>query len=181
VILITMDIMHACRKVGALSAVILLCGSVVRADGRADDILMWISNHLQMVSYTVTTPRATYPEHESAKMEFDGCYATIVEDVKTPKTDIQTSVSFDLSNIQQDRIRFRSESGSGDTRVTPYFLLQLPFVRSAISVTTFIASGAPQTSTDASRSVSIVFQDLDTANRQASAWRDAALACGARK
>jgi len=176
-----MDITRAARNVAALSAVILLCSFSVRADGRADDVLMWISSHLQTVSYTVTTPLASYQENESAKMEFDGCYATILEVVRTPKGNIQTAVSFDLSNIQQDRIRFRSGTGSGDTRVTPYFLVQLPFVRSAISVTTFSASGQPQTSTDASRSVSIVFQDQETANRQASAWRDAALACGARK
>jgi hypothetical protein len=176
-----MDIMRATRKAAVLSTVILVFSFGVRADGRADDVLMWISSHMQTVSYTVTTPLATYQENESAKMEFDGCYATILEEVRTPKSNIQTAVSFDLRNIQQDRIRFRSETGSGDTRVTPYFLVQLPFVRSAISVTTFSASGQPQTSTDASRSVSIVFQDLDTANRQASAWRDAALACGARK
>ena len=126
-------------------------------------------------------PASRRQKEQSCKMEFDGCYATILEVVKTPKSNIQTAVSFDLRNIQQDRIRFRSETGSGDTRVTPYFLVQLPFVRSAISVTTFSASAPPQTSTDASRSVSIVFQDLDTANRQAIAWRDAALACGARK
>jgi hypothetical protein len=181
VILIGMDIMRATGKVAVLLAVILLCGFGVRADGRADDVLMWISSHLQTVSYTVTTPLVTYQENQSAKMEFDGCYATILEEVKTPKSNIQTAVSFDLRNIQQDRIRFWSETGSGSTHVSPYFLVQLPFVRSAISVTTFSASGQPQTSTDASRSVSIVFQDLDTANRQASAWRDAALACGARQ
>jgi hypothetical protein len=175
-----MDIMRAAKKVAVLSAVILFCSFSVRADGKADDVLMWISSHLQTVSYTVTTPLASYQENESAKMEFDGCYATILEEVKTPKSNIQTAVSFDLRYIQQDRIRFRSETGSGGTHVTPYFLVQLPFVRSAISVTTFSASGQPQTSTDASRSISILFQDLDTANRQASAWRDAALACGAR-
>ncbi|HTC65086.1 MAG TPA: hypothetical protein VK709_19760 [Candidatus Saccharimonadales bacterium] len=175
-----MNIMRVTGKVAAFSAAILLCGFGVRADGKANYVLIWISSHLQTVSYTVTTPLATYQENESARMEFDGCYATILEVVRTPKGNIQTAVSFDLKNIQQDRIRFRPETGSGDTHVTPYYLVQLPFVRSAISVTTFSASGQPQTSTDASRSVSIVFQDLDTANRQASAWRDAALACGAR-
>src|SRR5258708_15622227 len=103
-----MDIMRAARKILALSTVILVCSFGVRADGRADDVLMWISNHLQTVSYTVTTPLATYQENESAKMEFDGCYATILEVVKTPKSNIQTALSFDLSNIQQERIRFRS-------------------------------------------------------------------------
>jgi hypothetical protein len=176
-----MDIMRATQKVAALSAVIIFCSFSVRADGRADDVLMWISTHLQRVSYTVTTPLATYQENESARMEFDGCYATILEEVRTPKSSIQTAVSFDLSNIQPDRIRYRPETGSGSTHVSPYFLVQLPFSRSAISVTAFSATGKPQTSTDASRSVSIVFQDLDTANRQASAWRDAALACGARQ
>jgi hypothetical protein len=176
-----MNLMRATRKVAILLAVIFFCSFSVRADGRADDALMWISSHLQTVSYTVTTPLATYQENESARMEFDGCYATLLEEVKTPKSRIQTAVSFDLRNIQRDRIRFRAETGSGSTHVSPYFLVQLPFVKSAISVTTFSASGQPQTSTGASGSVSIVFQDQDTANRQASAWRDAALACGAGK
>jgi hypothetical protein len=174
------DILNTMRKVVALSVLILLGSFVVHADVRADNILMWISGHLQTVSYTVTTARATYSEYESAKMEFDGCYVTIIQDVKTQESNIQTTVSFNPGNIRTDRIRFRAESGFGETQVTPYFVVQLPLLSSTINITTFASSGTSKTSTDASTSVSIVFQDRDTANRQASAWRDAALACGAR-
>jgi hypothetical protein len=180
-ILITVGTMHIMRTLAALSVLIVLSSFSVRADVRAENSLMWISHHLQTVSYTVTTPRATYAEYESAKMEFDGCYVTIVEDIKTQKSDIQTTVSFNPKNIRTDMIRFRSESGFGKTQATPYFLVQLPLISSAINITTFTASGASKSITAASTSVSILFQDRDMANLQASAWRDAALACGARE
>jgi hypothetical protein len=166
----------------ALLSVLFFCGSLIaHAGSRAADYLTWISDHLQTVSYTVTTPRATYPEFASANMEFDGCIVKIVEDLKTQKTNIHTTVSFSLSYVQPDMIRSRPEKGYGDTQVTPYFLIQLPLVSPAANTTTFTASDGFKTETSASTSVSILFQDRDLANRQANAWRGAALACGARE
>jgi hypothetical protein len=169
------------RKAAALFILMLYGSLSAHAGHRAEDILTWISEHLQTVSYTVTTPLATYPENESFKVEFQGCNVKIVEDLRTQKSNIQTTASFSLSNIQTDMIRFRSEKGYGDTQVTPYFVVQLPLANSAINTTTFTNSDGSKTDTSASNSVSIVFQDRDTATRQASAWRDASLACGARE
>jgi hypothetical protein len=172
--------MGTMRKFGLLSILVLCGGLMARAGMRAADYLTWISDNLETVSYTVTTPRATYPEFASAKMEFDGCFVTIVEDLKTQKSNIQTTVSFNLSYVQTDMIRSTPEGGSVNTRVTPYFLVKLPLVNTAINTTTFTASDGSKTETDASSSVSILFQKRDLADRQANAWRDAALACGAR-
>ncbi len=165
----------------ALLLVLFFCGSLIaRAGMRAADYLTWISDHLQTVSYTVTTPRATYQEFASAKMEFDGCDVKIVEDLKTQKSDIQTTISFNLSYLQGGMIRSRPETSYGNTQITPYFLVLLPLASTATHTTTFTASDGSKTDTGASTSVSIVFQDRDLANRQANAWRDAAFACGAR-
>jgi hypothetical protein len=172
--------MNTMRKF-ALFSVLLFCGSLIaRAGMRAADYLTWISDHLQTVSYTVTTPRATYQEFASAKMEFDACDVKIVEDLKTQKSDIQTTISFNLSYLQGDMIRSRPETGYGNTQITPYFLVRLPLASTATNTTTFTASDGSKTETAASTSVSISFQDRDLANRQANAWRNAAFACGAR-
>jgi len=175
-----MGSMNTMRKFALLS-VLFFCGSLIaRAGMRAADYLTWISNHLQTVSYTVRTPRAAYPEFASAKMEFEGCNVKIEEDLKTQTTNIQTTVSFNLSYIQAGMIRSKPEGGFANTRVTPYFLVQLPLVNTAKNTTTFTASDGSKTETAESTSVSIVFQDRALANRQATAWRDAALACGAK-
>jgi hypothetical protein len=180
-IILAVGFMNTMRKF-ALLLVLFFCGCLMAHAGiRAADFLTWISDHLQTVSYTVTTPRAAYPEFASAKMEFDGCNVKIVEDLKTQKSNIQTTVSFSLSYIQPDMIRSRLERGYGNTQVTPYFLVQLPLVGTAANTTTFTASDGSKTETAASTSVSILFQDRDLANRQANAWRDAAFACGARE
>jgi len=180
-IILVVDFMDTMRKF-ALFSVLFFCGSLIAHAGiRAADFLTWISDHLQTVSYTVTTPRATYREFASAKMEFDGCNVKIVEDLKTPKSNIQTTVSFNLSYIQPDMIHSRSERVYGNTQVTPYFLVQLPLVSTATDTATFTDSDGFETETAASTSVSILFQDHDLANRQADAWRHAALACGARE
>ena len=180
-IILAVGFMNTMRKFALLS-VLFFCGSLMAHAGiRAADFLTWISDHLQSVSYTVTTPRATYPEFASAKMEFDGCNIKIVEDLATQKSNIQTTVSFNLSHIQLDMIRSRPERGYGNTQVTPYFLVQLPLVDTAANSTTFTASDGSKTETAASSSVSILFQDRDLANRQANAWRAAAFACGARE
>ena len=120
---------------------VLFFGGVLisRAGMRAADFLTWISDQLQPVTFTVTTPRATYPEFASANMEFDGCDVKIVEDLKTQKSFIQTTVSFNLSYLHADMIRSRAETGSGNTNVTPYFVVLLPLVGSAIVTTKFIA------------------------------------------
>jgi hypothetical protein len=175
--------MNTVRKFALLS-VLFFCGSlIVRAGMRAADFLTWISDHLQTVSFTVTTPRAKYPEFASAKMEFDGCNVKVVEDLKTQQSNIQTTVSFNLSYLQADMIRSRPETGYGNTQVTPYFLVLLPLVGTATNTTTFIASDGSKTETTSSSStlVSISFQDRDLASRQANAWQAAALACGARE
>jgi hypothetical protein len=113
-------------------------------------------------------------------MEFEGCWVKVVEDVKTEKSDIQTTVSFKLSDLQMDRIRSQREAGSGNTQVTPYYDVLLPLASTVTNFTTFNASDRPITENGASNSVSLTFQDRDLANRQADAWRDAAFACGAR-
>jgi hypothetical protein len=173
--------MDTMRKFALLSMLFFCAGSIARAGIRAADYLTWISDHLQTVSYMVTTPRATYPEVASAKMEFDGCNVKIVEDLKTQKSNIQTTVSFNLSYVQTDMVRSMPQRGYADTRVTPYFLVELPLVNTATNTTTFTASDGSKTETAESTSVSILFQDRDLANRQAKAWRDAAFACGARE
>jgi len=145
---------------------------------RAADFLSWISGHLQTVSYTVITPNASYPQFVSAKMEFDGCNVKIVEDHRTQKSDIQSTASFNLSYLQADMIRSRPETGSGNTQVTQYFVVELPLAGTATNTTTFDGS---KTETDSTTFVSLSFQDRDLADRQAGAWQDAAFACGARK
>jgi hypothetical protein len=166
----------------ALFSALFFCGTLIADAGiRAADFLTWISDHLQTVSYTVTTPRATYREFASAKVEFDGCNVKIVEGLETPKSNIQTTVSFNLSYIQPDMIRSKPERGYGNTQVTPYFLVQLPLVSTATNTATFTASNQSETETATSTSVSILFQDRDLAARHADAWRHAALACGARE
>jgi hypothetical protein len=169
------------KKAATLLALILSGSLIAYADHRAEDFLTWISDHLQTVSYTVTTPRAAYLENESTKMEFNGCNVKIVEDLTTQKSNIQTTVAFSLSDMQAGMIRVRPGRAFGNTRVTPYFLVQLPLVSAATNTTAFATSGESRTYTSASTSISIVFQDRDTANRHASAWRDAALGCGARE
>jgi hypothetical protein len=173
--------MNTTRKVALLSVLFLGGILIARADMRAADYLTWISDHLQTVSYTVTTPRASYTEIASAKMDFDGCTVKIVEDLKTQKSFIQTTVSFNLSYLHADMIRSRPETGSGNTNVSPYFVVKLPLVGTAIDTTTFISPDKPITEVASSTFVSLSFQDRDLADRQAQAWRDAAFACGARK
>ena len=179
-IILALGDMHTMRKIAMLSMLTLFGSLTARADYRSEYILTWISDHLQTVSYTVTTPRARYAEYESAKMEFDGCNVKIVEDLNAQQSNTQTTVSFNLSNIQSNMIRFRSETGTGDTQVTTYFLVQLPLVGTTTNTTTFSASGGSKTDTTVSSSVSLLFQDRNLANRQVAAWRDAALACGAK-
>jgi hypothetical protein len=172
--------MNTAKKVVLFSALLFGSGLVARASMRAADSLTWISDHLPTVSYTVTTPHATYAEYASAKMEFQGCWVKVVEDVKTEKSEIQTTVSFKLSDLQMDKIRSQREAGSGNTQVTPYYDVLLPLASTVTNFTTFNASDRPITENGASNSVSLTFQDRDLANRQADAWRDAAFACGAR-
>src|SRR5215472_17865202 len=110
--------------------ILMLAGSVSARSSRgaegARDVFRRISDHVQTVSYTVTTPMATYQEDESAKIEFSGCSAKITEDLKTPKSNIRTTLSFDLKTIQADSIRSSSERGLGDTHVSEYFTVELP-------------------------------------------------------
>jgi hypothetical protein len=179
--MVAVNFMNTMRK-AALLLVLFLGGILMaRADMRAADYLTWIADHLQTVSYTVTTPRAAYAESASAKMEFDGCTVKIVEDLKTQKSFIQTTVSFNLSYLRADKIRSRPETGFGNTNVTPYFVVLLPLVGTAIDTTKFIGPDKPIAETASTALVSLSFQDGDLANRQAQAWRDAAFACGARK
>jgi hypothetical protein len=179
--IVAVNFMNTMRKAAMFSVLFLGGISIARAGMRAADYLTWISDHLQTVSYTVTTPRATYAEIASAKMEFDGCTVNIVEDLKTQKSFIQTTVSFNLSYLHADMIRSRAETGSGNTNVTPYFVVLLPLVGTAIDTTKFIAPDKPVSEVASSTLVSLSFQDRDLAARQAQAWRDAAFACGARK
>ena len=180
-IIVAVGFMNTMRKAVLFSVLFLGSSLIARAGMRAADFLTWISDHLQTVSYTVTTPRATYLEFASAEMEFDGCNVKIVQDLKTQKSDIQTTASFNLSYLQADMIRSKPETGYGNTQVTPYFLVQLPLVRTATNTATFTASNQSETETATSTSVSILFQDRDLAARHADAWRHAALACGARE
>jgi len=81
-IILAVGIMNTMRTFALLS-VLFFCGSLIaHAGSRAADYLTWISDHLQTVSYTVTTPRATYPEFASANMEFDGCIVKIVKTLR---------------------------------------------------------------------------------------------------
>jgi hypothetical protein len=112
-------------------------------------------------------------------VEFNGCNAKVTEDLKAHRIDIQTTVSFELKEIQPDMIRFRAEKGVGDTQVTEYFVLQLPLVNSTTMNTIFRTSEGSRTDSSASNTVSIVLPDLDAAEGQARAWRDASRACGA--
>lgn len=123
---------------------------------------------------------ATYQEDQSAKVEFSGCSAKITEDLKTPKSNIRTTVSFDLKTIHADMIRSGSERGVGDTRVSEYFTVELPLSSPARNVTTFRTSSGSKTDTSSSDFISIVLPDRDLADRQVNAWRDASLSCGAR-
>lgn len=164
--------------------ILTLAGSVSARPSRkaedARDVFKWISDHTQPVSYTVTTPMATYQEDQSAKVEFSGCSAKITEDLKTSSSDIRTTVSFDLKSIQADLIRSSSERGVEGTHVSEYFMLQLPLASPAKSVTTFRTPHGSKTDTASSNFVSIVLPDSDMADRQANAWRDASRACSAR-
>jgi hypothetical protein len=164
--------------------ILIVAGSVnARPSRRAEDardVFRWISDHTQTVSYTVTTPLATYQEDQTAKVEFVGCSAKITEDLKTPKSNIRTTTSFDLRDIQADAIRTSSEQGIGDTRVSEYFMIELTLASPARNVTTFRTSGGSKTDTSSSSFVSIVLPDRDMADRQVNAWRDASRTCGAR-
>jgi hypothetical protein len=169
------------RKITALLILfVILSGSLNAYARRKDeDTFKWISDNLQTVSYKVITPRATYVEDHSAKVEFNGCNAKVTEDLRTHNSDIRTTVSFDLKEIQPDMIRFNAEKGSGDTRVSEYFVMQLPLVSSAANTTIFRTPDGSSTDMSASNSVSIVLPDLITAERQAHAWREVSRACGA--
>ena len=164
--------------------ILMLAGSVSARSSRgaegARDVFRWISDHVQTVSYTVTTPMATYQEDESAKIEFSGCSAKITEDLKTPKSNIRTTLSFDLKTIQADSNRSSSERGLGDTHVSEYFTVELPLSTPAKNVTTFRTPSGSKTDTSSSDFVSIVLPDRDMADRQVNAWRDVSLSCGAR-
>jgi hypothetical protein len=167
------------RKIATLMILILPASLNAGMRGKSEEPFKWISDHVQTVSYKVTTPLATYVEDQSAKVEFSRCNAKVTEDLRSHKIDIQTTVSFELKDIQPDMIRFRSEKGVGDTQVTEYFVIQLPLVNSATTNTIFRTSEGSRTDTSASNSVSIVLPDLDAAEGQARAWRDASRACGA--
>lgn len=169
------------RKTAAFLMLIFFAGATAQASRKADDVFQWISDHVQTVSYTVTTPMATYQEDESAKVEFSGCMAKITEDLKTPHSDIRTTTSFDLRTLQADMIRSSSEQGVLDTHVSEYFTLQLPLASPAMSVTTFRTPRGSKTDTASSNSISLVLPDGDMADRQANAWRDASRSCGARE
>jgi hypothetical protein len=179
--MVAVDMMNTARKCALFSAALLASGAMAHSSMRAADFLSWISDHLQTVSYTVTTPGATYAEFSSATMEFEGCKVKVVEDVKTQKSDIQTAVSFNLGDLQMDMIHAMRESGSSGAQVTPYYSVVLPFGAPVRNTTTFNATDRPMTETASSTFISLSFQDRDLANKQADAWRDAAFACGARK
>ena len=168
------------RKITAVFVLVLVGGFTASAGRKPEDVFNWISDHLGTASYTVTTPQATYPEKQSAKVEFEGCNVTLTEDVATQKGNILTTVSFSLSDVQTDMINYSPEKATANTRVTPYYVVQLPLANSAIDNTTFTTSEGSKRFISASRSASIVIQDRNTAIRQAHAWRDASLACGAR-
>jgi hypothetical protein len=167
------------RKTTVLLILILSGSLSASARRKGEDTFKWISDHIPSVSYTVTTPLATYQEDQSARVQFDGCNAKITADLKTQKSDIRTTVSFDLKEIQPDMINISSEKGFGDTQVTEYFVVQMPLVNSAANSIIFRTSDGSRTDKSASNFVSIVVPDRDSAERQASAWRDASRACGA--
>jgi hypothetical protein len=167
------------RKITALLILILSGSLSAYARRKPEDTFKWISEHVQTVSYTVTTPLAAYQTDQSAKVEFSGCNATITQDLKTQKSDIRTTVSFNLKDIQTDMVHFSSEKGFGDTEVTEYFYVQLPLASSATNTTIFRTSGGSKTDQTESKFVSIVLPDRDMANRQARAWRNASRVCGA--
>ena len=177
----------ACNPIGAMKKASVLVMLVTfgcvgsRASGGEQDVFKWISSHVQTVSYIVTTPLATYQEDQSATVEFSGCTAKVTEDLKTPKSDIRTTTSFDLRTLEPDMIRSSSERGVLDTHVSEYFTLQLPLASPAKSVTTVRTSHGSKTDMSASNSVSLVLPDGDMADRQANAWRDASRACSARE
>lgn len=173
--------MCAMKKVLAFVMVVTFGCAGAQASGGAQDVFKWISSHMQTVSYTVTTPMATYQEDQTATVEFSGCTAKITEDLKTPKGDIRTTTSFDLRTLEPDMIRASSERGVLDTHVSEYFTVQLPLASPAKSVTTFRTSHGSKTDTSSSSSVSLVLPDGDMADRQADAWRDASRACTARE
>ena len=168
------------KRTAAFFIMLVFVSASAGAARKPEAVFRWISDHVQTVSYTVTTPMATYQEDESAKVEFSGCSAKITEDLKTSKSDIRTTVSFDLKSVQADMIRSSSERGVGDTHVSEYFMLQLPLATPAKSVTTFRTPHGSKTDTASSNSVSIVVPDGDMADRQANAWRDATRACAGR-
>ena len=167
------------RKVIAILILILSGSLSASAHRKAEDTFKWISDHVQTVSYTVTTPLAAYQTDQSAKVEFNGCKATVTQDLKTQKSDIRTTVSFDLKDIQTDMVHFSSEKGVGDTEVTQYFYVQLPLVSSATNTTVFRTSNGSMTDQSASNFVSLVMPDRDMAKSQARAWRNASRICGA--
>ena len=167
------------RKITALLILILSGSLSAYARRKPEDTFKWISEHVQTVSYTVTTPLAAYQTDQSAKVEFNGCNATITQDLKTQKSDIRTTVSFNLKDIQTDMVHFSSEKGVGDTEVTEYFYVQLPLASSATNTTIFRTSDGSKTDRSESKFVSIVLPDRDLANRQSRAWRNASRACGA--
>lgn len=166
------------KKISAF-VILVTFGCVGAQASGSQDVFKWIASHMQTVSYTVTTPMATYQEDQSATVEFSGCTAKITEDLKTPKSDIRTTTSFDLRAIQPDMIRSSSEKGVLDTHVSEYFTLQLPLASPVKSVTTFRTSHGSKTDMSSSTAISIVLPDSDMADRQADAWRDASRACSA--
>lgn len=169
------------KKVSAFVILVTFGCMGAQASGGAGDVFRWISSHMQTVSYTVTTPMATYQEDQTATVEFSGCTAKITEDLKTPKSDIRTTTSFDLRTLEPDMIRSSSERGVLDTHVSEYFTVQLPLASPVKSITTFRTHHGSKTDTYSSNSVSIVLPDSDMADRQANAWRDASRSCSARE
>lgn len=168
------------KRTAAVLTLLVFGSAGAHAARKSEDVFKWISDHVQTVSYTVTTPMATYQEDDTAKVEFSGCSAKITEDLKTPKSDIRTTVSFDLKSIQGDMIRSSSERGVEGTHVSEYFMLQLPLASPATSVTTFRTPHGSKTDTASSNFISIVLPDSDMADRQANAWRDASRTCAGR-
>jgi hypothetical protein len=164
--------------------IVILAGSASAHPSRkaedVKDVFRWISDHVQPVSYTVTTPMATYQEDDMAKVEFTGCSARITDELKTPKSNIRTTTLFDLRDIQADMIRSSSQQGVGDTHASEYFMVQLTLANPAKNTTTFRTPGGSKTDTSSTNFVSIVLPDRDMADRQVSAWRDASRTCGAR-
>ena len=168
------------RRTALFFVLILATGASTWSGRRPEDVFKWISGHVQTVTYTVTTPMATYQEDDTAKVEFSGCSAKITEDLKTPRSNIRTTVSFVLRDIQADSIRSSLERGVGDTHVSEYFTVELPLASPAKNVTIFRTASGSKTDTSLSDSVYLVLPDQNMADRQVNAWRDASLSCGAR-